>query len=343
MTDFKQNNLIKFKAAKLSLIVGLGMFTAKIAAYFITGSSAIFSDAAESVVHVAATLMALYSIYLSSKPADESHLYGHGNVEYFSAGVEGFLIILAAITIIYYAVEDLVKGVSTKSLDIGVIIIAIAGVLNLFLGFYLVNKGKQTNSLTLVADGKHVLTDSYTSIGVVIGLLLVLFTGILEIDPIIAIAVALNILFTGFKLMRESIGGLMHETDKETLDTLVKLLNNIRKNYWIDIHHLRFMKSGDRLFVDFHIILPFYFSIKESHLEEQFIEDKLNELFLNSSVRIHNDYCKDHLCKFCKYEECNSRKENFQINIDWNIEKLISDPLNEYSNVEEYKTNKGKA
>jgi cation diffusion facilitator family transporter len=321
------NNFNKKRAAWISLSVGVLMFISKMGAYLLTGSSAIFSDAAESVVHVVATSMALYSIYLSSKPADYDHLYGHGNVEYFSAGVEGLLIIIAAITIIYTSVHDLIFGLTTKSLDIGTLIIAAAGAVNLALGLYLVRKGKQTNSITLIADGKHVLTDSYTSIGVVIGLILVMITGFHLLDPIMAIIVALNILFTGYKLIRESIGGLMHETDKETLNLIVDKLGSIKKSYWIDAHHLRFWKSGDRVYVDFHLILPFYFSVKESHMEEEFIEKHLLDILPNSSVRIHMDYCKDIVCKYCSYEDCTKRLEPKSINFSWNAERLLGYPV----------------
>jgi len=325
-TEIEKNFLMKKQAAWLSLIIGFLMFIFKTLAYLITDSTAIFSDAAESVVHVAATGMALYSIYLSAKPADEDHLYGHGNVEYFSAGVEGFLIILAAVTIIYSSIKDLIFGVETSSLDVGTIIIAIASVVNLLLGLFLVRKGKKTNSLILVADGKHVLTDSFTSFGVVFGLILVLITGIKIIDPIIAIFVAANILFTGYKLVRESIGGLMHETDKEMLRMIVEKLKSIRKDYWIDIHHLRFWKSGERVFIDFHLILPYYLSVKESHLEEEFIEKNLLEIIPNSGVRIHMDYCKPEVCKYCGYE-CDKRSEDRKINYEWNEKRFLGDPI----------------
>jgi len=325
-TEIEKNFLMKKQAAWLSLIIGFLMFIFKTLAYLITDSTAIFSDAAESVVHVAATGMALYSIYLSAKPADEDHLYGHGNVEYFSAGVEGFLIILAAVTIIYSSIKDLIFGVETSSLDVGTIIIAIASVVNLLLGLFLVRKGKKTNSLILVADGKHVLRDSFTSFGVVFGLILVLITGIKVIDPIIAIFVAANILFTGYKLVRESIGGLMHETDKEMLSMIVEKLKSIRKDYWIDIHHLRFWKSGERVFIDFHLILPYYLSVKESHLEEEFIEKNLLEIIPNSGVRIHMDYCKPEVCKYCGYE-CDKRSEERKINYEWNEKRFLGDPI----------------
>lgn len=322
-----ENIALKKKAAIISLLVGFGMFGAKISAYLITGSSAIFSDAAESVVHVMATSIALYSIILSSRPPDKSHLYGHGNIEYFSAGIEGFLILIAALTIIYTSAEDLIIGAKPEKLGTGTIIIAAAGVVNLFLGFYLIRKGKETNSLALVADGKHVLTDSYTSIGVVIGLMLVLVTDFYILDPLFAIAVALNILYTGYNLMRESIGGLMNETDKETLDKLVDTFIKNKKNYWIDLHHLRFWKSAEKVFVDFHLTMPYYFDIKQSHLEEEEIVAELNKVFPVAQVRIHADYCYPELCKYCGYEPCHVRQEAKSTSFDWTTEKLIGDPI----------------
>ena len=243
MNRTDQLNLRK-KAAIISMTIGIGMFITKMTAYFITGSVAIFSDAAESVVHVAATGMALFSIILSSKPADESHLYGHGNVEYFSAGVEGLLIVLAAGFIIYQAILDIIAGPTLESLSIGVIFISAAGVVNLGLGYYLIRTGKKTSSLTLVADGKHVLTDAITSIGVIVGITLVIITDFVLLDPLLAIIVALNILFTGYKLIRESIGGLMHETNPAILKNISDRLISIKKDYWIDIHELRYWQSG---------------------------------------------------------------------------------------------------
>jgi len=317
-----QINLRK-KAAYISLAVGVLMFVTKMTAFFITGSVAIFSDAAESVVHVAATGMALFSIILSSKPADQSHLYGHGNVEYFSAGVEGFLIILAAGFIIYQAVVDIVAGPTLQSLSIGVIFISAAGVVNLGLGYYLIKTGKNTNSLTLVADGKHVLTDAITSIGVIVGISLVIITDFDLLDPILAIVVALNILFTGYKLIRESIGGLMLETNPAILKKISDKLISIKKDYWIDIHELRYWQSGDRTYMDFHLIMPYYFTIEQSHKEEKRIDEELEKEFPNSQIKIHFDYCNDVLCKFCGYQKCPVRKDEKKIDFEWNVEKSV--------------------
>ena len=323
----QQNISIKKKAAYISLAIGILMFIGKMGAYLITGSAAIFSDAAESVVHILATSMALTSIIISSKPADESHLYGHGNIEYFSAGVEGALIFVAAIVIIYQAVIDLINPTVLKSLDVGLIIVGLAGLINLFLGFYMVRTGKKTDSLTLIADGKHILTDSITSIGVLIGIIMVMLTSYTVLDPIVAIIVALNILGTGYKLIRQSIGGLMLETDPELLKKISEKLSSFRKEYWIDIHELRYWKSGDGMFIDFHLILPCYFTIEQTHKQEKEITEMLNNEFTNAQIKIHFDYCRPELCKFCEYSTCHIRKEKHSVNFDWNVEKLSGEAV----------------
>lgn len=317
------NLQLKKKAALISLVVGFLMFAGKITAYLITGSAAIFSDALESIVHIFATGMALYSIYLSSKPADETHFYGHGNIEYFSAGIEGLLIIIAALAIVYECISSLVYGVQIEQLDVGILITSAAGFVNLFLGWFLIAIGKKTKSIILVADGKHVLTDSITSIGVIIGLGIVLVTDIKELDPIIGIIIAINILFTGFKLIRESISGLMNETDPDTLNLISGIIIQSKKDYWIDVHQLRFWKSANRVFVDFHLILPFYFTIKQSHIEEEFISSKIKELFPESEVKIHFDYCWTDLCSLCATEQCEFRKSEYLKKINWNKDKLL--------------------
>jgi cation diffusion facilitator family transporter len=326
-SNYSDQLSIRKRAAIISLIVGFGMFFFKIGAYLITGSAAIFSDAIESIVHVMATSMALYSIILSSRPPDDSHPYGHGNVEYFSAGVEGFLIAVAAIIIIYESVVAIIIGPELKQLGIGAIIISIASVVNLILGNFLIRTGKKTNSLTLVADGKHVLTDSITSFGVIAAVLLVIFTGIELLDPIIAILVALNILFTGYKLIRESIGGLMNEVKPETLNKLSNKLISIKKDYWIDIHELRFWQSGDKLFIDFHLILPYYFNIKQTHEEENVIEAELQKDFSKADLKMHLDYCIPQLCKFCDYKECDKRSEQKLEVVNWDVRKLTGQPI----------------
>lgn len=318
---------IKMKAAYISLFIGIGMFLAKTTAYILTDSSAVFSDAAESVVHIAATLMALISIMYSAKPPDRKFLYEYGNIEYFSAGIEGLLIIIAAVTIIYYSIIDLVNGSQLKSLDIGTLIVGTAGVVNLFLGFYLIRSGKKSNSIALVADGKHVLTDSYTSFGVIIGLLLVWITGYELLDPIFALFVASNIIFTGITLMKDSFGGLMNQTDQKLLDQISEVLIKNRKNYWLDIHHLKFWKSAEKNYIEFHLTLPWYFNIEEAHNEEKDAEDLLETVMEVTNLSIHMDHCGPGLCGYCEYKECEKRERVTSEKVIWNTQKLVAGPI----------------
>lgn len=320
---------IKKKAAWISLIVGSFIFIGKVIAYFLTSSAAIFADASESIVNIIASSMALYSIYLGSKPPDKTHLYGHGNIQYFSAGIEGLMIIIAAIAIFYSSITKMITGIQPEQLSIGTVIIAATSIVNWFLGKYLNKMGKKTDSIALVADGKHVSTDSFTSFGIVLGLLLVILTDVYILDPIIAMIVSVNILYSGFKLIRQSIGGLMLETDKELLIKIVQQIIGLRKSYWIDIHELRLLRSAERAFVDFHFILPFYFTIKQSHNEETEIEETLQKVSSNLELKIHIDYCDFRLCRICSYEECQYREEDYSRKINWNEDKLIGPPPEE--------------
>ncbi len=322
----------KKKAAILSVIVGIVLFGIKLIVLFLTGSTAVYSDAAESVVHIVATLFALYSIYLAAKPPDKSHLYGHGNIEYFSAGIEGMLIIVAAVAIFYEAIINIISNRSPENLGIGMIILLGISLTNLLLGFYLIKKGKETNSLILIADGRHILTDSATTLGVFVGLLLVRLTNIPIIDPIFAMFVAANIVYTGLKLTRQSISGLMLEANPEKLETIANCLLENKKETWIDIHQLRYWESAEKTFVDFHLILPYYLTIKEAHEIEDEITAKLQDLFEVCEVRIHHDFCTSKMCKYCALKNCNVRTEPQRINIEWTIEKLINEPPDDLRN-----------
>ncbi|MCK5457151.1 MAG: cation transporter, partial [Melioribacteraceae bacterium] len=278
MANLSNNKKIKFRTAMISLVVGTLLLVVKFSAYFITDSAAIFSDAAESVINVVAAAVALYSVMLSSKPADKDHPYGHGNIEYFSAGFEGFLIALAGIVIIYSSIDRIISGSQPMQLGTGILLIGISSIINLILSLYIIKNGKKTDSLALIADGKHILTDVYTSGGIIVGLIIVMVTDIYIFDPIIAILVALNIFFTGSKLVRQSIGGLMNEVEPETMEKISDTIIDIRKLCWIDLHELRFWRSASTTFIDFHLVLPYYFSIKQAHHSDDLISDKIKEV-----------------------------------------------------------------
>ncbi len=243
-------------AIRLSLAVGFLMLVIKWYAFSITGSSAILSDAAESVVHIIGVGFAVFSMWLSHQPADSSHPYGHGKISYFSAGAEGGLIVLAAFYIIYISIKRLIFGIELTNLDQGTYFTLGASVINLFLGGYLVWKGKKTKSIILVANGKHVLTDSWTSFGVVAGLGLTLLTGWLPFDPIVAILAAINILWAGGKLVRQSAGGLMDEGNKELRESIIKILDSETSTRGLEYHKLRYRESGNIIWIEFHLLFP---------------------------------------------------------------------------------------
>lgn len=318
---------LKKQAALISLLVGFFMLALKLTAYVVTNSTAILSDALESIVHVAATSMAFYSVVFSARPADESHPYGHGKVEFLSAGVEGALIVVAAVTILYEAVRSILFGRELAALDTGMLLTLAASVVNLVLGAFLIRRGRATNSLTLVADGKHVLTDSWTSFGVVAGLLLVWITGIRVLDPIVAIAVALNILVSGYQLMRVSVGGLMDESDRQTLARVVDIMNRHRTPEWINVHHLRVMRSGQMHHVDFHLTIPYYWNVQEAHAFQQRVEQQLADgLDSHASVLIHLDPCVPTCCRLCGIASCRVRSAPFETAPAWDVAALVGKP-----------------
>jgi len=318
---------LRRNAALLSLLVGVAMFVMKTSAYFITGSAAILSDAMESVVHVLATGIAFYSIVLVGRPADTAHPYGYGKVEYFSAGAEGLLIVLAAVAICYEAVGDLIRGPHLRALDVGAWVIGAAGAINLLLGWHLVRTGRRTNSLVLIADGRHVLTDSYTSIGVLAGVILVAITGLEMLDPLVAIAVALNIIYTGYQLLSQSIRGLMNTTDPDTLERIVEALNRSRTEDMIDMHRLRAWSAGERHFIDFHLTLPYYLQLQSVHGIEDTVRHAISGAFEEQAeVMIHMDPCNVSCCVFCSKHDCPVRQTPQQVTHEFTLASAQQKP-----------------
>lgn len=266
-------------AIRLSLVIGILMFGGKTYAYLITGSAAILSDAAESVVHVLAVGFAAFSLWLSLQPPDDSHPYGHDKISFFSAGFEGAMIAFAAFYIIYEAIVKWLRGLELKNLDTGTLLVAGAALINAALGLFLVWQGKRNHSIILVANGKHVLTDSWTSLGVIVGLLLVLFTGWLPFDPILAILVALNILWSGGKLIRQSVGGLMDEADPGMEQKVKEVLATAMEEGGVSYHELRYRHSGTSAWVEVHLLFPDGTLIEDAHRRATEIESTIAAQF----------------------------------------------------------------
>jgi cation diffusion facilitator family transporter len=282
-------------AMRLSLAVGLLMLLGKTGAYWMTGSAAILSDAAESVIHVIAVAFAAFSLFLSTRPADSSFPYGYERIAFFSAGFEGAMIIVAAVWIIAAAVHKWLTGLVLDRIGLGTAIVAGAALLNGALGWYLIAVGRRTRSIILEANGKHVLTDSWTSFGVVGGLLLVLWTGWKPFDPIVAIAVALNILWSGGVLMRRSIAGLMDYSDPAVSRMIETRVEEIARDLGIGFHQLRFRHTGQRVLIEVHLLFRYGTPVGEAHGLATTVEERLAvSLPFEAEIVTHLEAVEDH-------------------------------------------------
>ena len=279
----------------LSLVIGLVMFVMKVSAYLLTGSSAILSDAAESVVHVAAVVFAAWSLRLSYKPADETHLYGHAKIAFFSAGFEGAMIIIAAVYIIFESVHKWLGGLHLDNLGMGSALTAAAALINGALGGYLRLVGKRKHSLILEANGKHVLTDCWTSIAVLVGLVLVLTTKWLPFDPICGIIMAVNILISGAALLKSAFAGLMDRADPDIQRKLTLLLDQRCQHHGLAYHGLRHRNLGDAHWVEVHLLFPESTPLAAAHRTATAIEGDIERsLSSRAYVSTHLESATDH-------------------------------------------------
>lgn len=295
----------------------------KFVAYWLTSSNSILTDAAESIVNVLASSFAFYSIYLASQPRDFNHPYGHGKVEFFSVFVEGTLILLAGILILCKSVYNIFYPHEIKLLLDGALIIGVTGIVNFLLGYYLIKQSKQFNSLTLFADGKHLQTDAYSSVGLVIGLLLIYFTGLNYLDSILSVALAVYIIFNGYKLVRKSVAGLMDESDFKQIEEVITILNKNRKESWIDVHNLRTQQYGHELHIDCHVTLPYYFDLNKVHEEVSSVEKMVNnDGRIQTEFFIHADPCLSECCHYCRMSDCPVRSEPKRKDIIWTMENI---------------------
>jgi len=272
-----QINTVLKHAMNLSFFVGIGMLLLKVSAYYFTGSTAILSDASESIVHIAAVAFASFSLRISLKPADDDHQFGHAKVAFFSAAFEGTMILVAALYIYWISLDKIINGVQLEQLSFGTWMITLATIISGVLGFYLVRIGKKHDSLILIANGRHILTDSWTSLGVVFALLMVSWTGWVYWDPIIAIIVATNIVFSGTDLVKKSFIGLMDTADKTMKITLKTQLEVLTKRYSISFHDFKLRSVGTTHWVAFHLLFPDEILLVDAHRIATEIEDVLME------------------------------------------------------------------
>ncbi|PQA96392.1 cation diffusion facilitator family transporter [Chryseobacterium piscicola] len=310
---------------KLIAIFGIVLFVGKIIAWKLTDSDSVFSDAMESIVNVISAFMGLYSLYLASKPKDEDHPYGHGKVEFVTSGIEGALIAIAGIMIIYEGINSLVVGRVLKGLDWGIAIITLTAIINYFLGYISIKKGKKENSLVLISSGKHLQSDTITTLGVVISLIIVYFTKIYWIDSVFALIFGFYIIFVGYKIVRKSLSGIMDEQNPELLKNIIDLLEENRHTEWIDIHNMKIQQFGSSLHIDAHITLPYYYSLREAHQKMENVVILLaNNTDRTVEFNFHMDDCKTISCPICQIMHCPVRERDFVKKVIWTPENVTS-------------------
>ena len=314
------------------VLVAVILFILKILAYFLTHSVAVLTDALESTVNVVAGFIGLYSLYVAAKPRDEDHPYGHGKAEFLSAAVEGALITIAGFIIIYEAIDNFIHPHDLKKLDYGMLLLAIAGAINFIVGYISVKKGKKNNSIALIASGRHLQSDTYSTIAILAGLAVIYFTKLNWMDSVVSIILALIIIVTGYHILRNSVAGIMDEADKKILTHMISLLNQHRDPNWIDIHNFRVIKFGSVLHVDCHLTLPWYFNIVEAHVEiKKLIQLIANEFGESIEFFVHADNCIDPSCSICFKNDCQVRKHPYVKKIEWNLENIISNQKHKLS------------
>ena len=298
----------------------------KVAAWYITKSVAILTDALESTVNVVAGLIGIYSLYISAKPKDVDHPYGHGKAEFISSAVEGTLISVAGLIIVFEAINNLFHPHTIQRLDYGMWLVGATALINYFTGSICIKTGKKNNSSVLIASGKHLQTDTYSTVGIVVGLALLYFFKLWWIDSAVAILFAGLILFTGYKIVRSSLAGIMDEADTELLEQLVVALNKNRKPNWIDLHNLRIIKYGGTIHLDCHLTVPWYLNVHEAHVEIEALAALVKNQFGSSmELFVHSDGCLDFSCKICTKQDCPVRQHPMEKKIEWTMENIAAD------------------
>jgi cation diffusion facilitator family transporter len=322
MTTSEKN----IRVQKWVAICSVCLLVLKITAFYLTHSVSILTDALESIVNVIAGFVGLYSLYIAAKPRDTDHPYGHGKIEFLSAALEGSLILIAGTLIIYKAIQNLFNPYELHQLDIGILLITFSGIVNYIMGSYCERIGKKHNSLALIASGKHLQTDTYSTIGIIIGLVILYITNIQWIDSVVAILFSVIILYTGYKIIRTAIAGIMDETDMLLVEQVVKKVNEHRRIHWIDLHNLRIIKYGSVLHIDCHLTVPWYLNVREAHDEIEALAKPIRDSFGKSlEIFVHTDACLDFSCAICEKKECPVRKHSFVKRIEWTAENVVRD------------------
>lgn len=298
---------VEAQAASVSLIVGIGLLTLKFVAYFLTHSAAIFSDAVESIANVLAAAVAFYALVVAHSPADEEHPYGHGKIEFLSAIFEGSLILLAAIFILVRTIDVTWSGelVRQQELTLGLGLVALAMLLNGGVGWHLIRTGRRQGSMTLEADGKHLMSDSLTSAAVLIGLGLVKLTGWRYFDPITAFLIGVYIAWMATTLLRQAGARLMDRQDVQDVALLTAILDahvglNGKEPHICSYHKLRHRHSGRYHWVDFHLVVPAHWTVEYGHAVAGAIEGEIEQVLGTGNATARVEPCGERECPYCR-------------------------------------------
>lgn len=304
------------KLIRLSLFVlfaSTALCVVKFVAYYHTGSTAILSDAFESIVNVVAALVGVFVMKAVAEPADEEHPYGHGKLEYFSAAFEGGLITLAGIMIVIESLSAIWRGSIPEDLGLGMWLTGATAVCNLFLGYYLKYQATKTKSEAISASAHHLLSDVWTTLGVLIGLLLMKLTNLFWIDQVVSISMALFLLISGLKIVRKSAGGLIDEKEEESLQLFAEAIKKSHDPGMIDVHQFRVIRAGRFHHVDAHLVVPEFWDIAYTHERiAEFERTVVSHYPLEGEINFHLDPCKRLYCKQCELSDCQVRQASFE-------------------------------
>ena len=299
-----------------------------------TNSVGILTDALESTVNVTTGFITLYAIYVSLIPKDENHPFGHGKAEFLSASVEGFLIIIAGVIIIFEAVKRLFIPVQISQLDVGIVIVAVAGQLNYLIGWYSIKVGKKNNSIALISGGKHLQSDTYSSIGLVLGLILLYYTNVLWLDSLIALIFGTIIIITGLKILKETTSNLMDEADFKLIEKFGKIIDNNKSEEWIDIHNFKLVKYGNIFHVNCDLVLPWNLYLSDAHEEGEKLKNLLVSNFPEDIVfNLHTDECFKKYCKNCKRKDCRERTADFEMQLSFDLKRFTKEKTEKHPNL----------
>jgi len=324
----KQNLKVQYFVTALTIVV----FLLKVVTYILTHSLSVLSDSLESVVNIVATIVGSYSLFVASKPKDKDHPYGHGKAEFVSAAFQGTLIIGIGCLIIYKAIDSFIHPFSLQNLNNGIWLVVIIAIINLVTALVLNRIGKKNKSLAILASGKLFQIDFFTTAAIAIGFILLLVTGYQKIDTLIALFLGMYVIFDGYKIVRQSLAGIMDEADMVLLKEVITEINLSRNAKWIDLHNLRVIRYGSLLHIDCHLTVPWYYNVNEAHEAVDDFAVLIQNKFGDSvEFFVHTDPCMPFSCPICTIENCEQRIAPFEKKLNWNIENVLSNSKHQLS------------